>query len=76
MIKFKPIESAPKDGTIILTEVGFALFHVRRNSLNPEGHGRWISCDPQGLIFDCADYGYYECEPTVWAPVPDFSVTE
>lgn len=67
-----PIATAPKDGSVILTECGFARYLNQRQWGSPVAHGKWASCDPQGNIFDCADNGDYLCEPERWTPVPEW----
>lgn len=66
------IDSAPRDGTVILTNEGFALFLDQKNWGSPVAHGRWASCDPSGFIFDCVDEGPYYCNPTIWMDVPEW----
>lgn len=66
----QPIETAPKDGTVILTELGFCIYFDQRNWGSPVNHGKWVHCDTYGTPFDCADEGYCLCEPRFWMPVP------
>lgn len=60
----QPIETAPKDGTTILTDCGFANWQTTWK--------RWVECDPNGYVYDCADNGPWECNPLVWEPVPEW----
>ena len=66
------IETAPKDGTVILTDQGLALYLDQRRWASPVSHGKWACCDPYGNIFECADNGDYLCEPSLWMPLPDW----
>ena len=66
----QPIESAPTNGTPVLTDCGFAL------CISPSDHwglefGR-VECDPFGNIYECADSGYWHCNPKMWEPVPQW----
>ncbi len=67
----QPIETAPKDGTVILTECGFVLYIDQKNWGSPVRNG-WACCTPREEIFDCADNGNYYCEPKFWEPVPQW----
>lgn len=64
----QPIETAPKDGTPILTDVG-----IVRSPYPKQQRKRvvWYFCDSRGDEF--TDEGY-ECEasPTLWEPLPDW----
>lgn len=66
------IETAPRDGTVILTDAGFVRYLdlAYRAWASAVGRGSWACCDPAGHIFDCADHGYYLCEPELWEPMP------
>ena len=66
------IDTAPRDGTAILTDVGFALYMDQHNWCSPVPHGKWVECDPFGNPFECADNGYSVCIPTKWTPVPEW----
>jgi len=63
----QPIETAPKDGTVILTDSGVALWNGSRWP-----RASWIACDPQGASYECEDYGSFALEPTLWTPLPDW----
>jgi len=67
----EPIETAPKDGTVVLTDCGFARFRNQRNWGSPI-HNGWTECDPFGNIYECADNGAWLCNPKFWEPVPDW----
>lgn len=56
---WRPISSAPRDGTPILTDCGI----VRRED------GCWCPCTPEGFSYD--GYAY---DPVVWMPVPELPV--
>lgn len=72
VIMIQPIATAPKDGTVILTDQGFALYLDQKNWGSTVQNGKWACCDPSGHIFTCADDGDYLCEPTRWSLVPDW----
>jgi hypothetical protein len=67
----QPIASAPRDGTVILTDVGFVLYIDESKWGSPVKSG-WANCSPQGSIYECADDGIYYDSPTIWEPVPDW----
>jgi hypothetical protein len=66
-----PIDTAPRDGTVILTDDGFALYMDSKLWGSPVNSG-WVSCFPDGKVFDCADNGSYYCSPKLWEPVPEW----
>ncbi len=68
----QPIETAPKDGTVILTDEGFVLYLDQKRWGSPVPHGKWALCDPGGYVFECADNGPFLCNPKLWEPVPDW----
>lgn len=65
----QPIESAPRDGTVILTDRGFARYVDQRHWGSPVENG-WVECSPDGSIYECADNGEWYCSPKIWTPVP------
>lgn len=70
-----PIDTAPTDGTPILTEHGVVC-----NDISPHyQHPRWIRCTPSGDHIEPADSGSmwfgslpYYVDPKVWVPLPDW----
>ena len=58
----QPIETAPRNGAVILTELGFVQYDL--------GRRRWAECAPSGYIYTCADNGDYYCYPKYWEPIP------
>lgn len=67
----QPIDTAPRDGTVILTDCGFARFLDARRWASPITEG-WVECDPFGHIYECADNGEWYCSPKLWQPVPEW----
>lgn len=60
----QPIDTAPRDGTVILTDCGIAaLFDA--DSI----HEHWLLCSSNGMLLD-GDEDAFECEPEWWAPLP------
>ncbi len=68
----QPIETAPKDGTTVLTDCGFARYLDQKQWGSPVDHGKWAECDPFGNIYECADNGPWHCNPKLWEPVPEW----
>jgi|14_taG_2_1085336.scaffolds.fasta_scaffold03928_6 hypothetical protein len=63
--EWQPIETAPKDGSVILTSEGTARW------LDDEFHAFWVACDSQGCPYSCIEEGYYHLDnPCVWIPLP------
>lgn len=61
------IDTAPKDGTAILTDVGvvcWATFLCRTSG--------WFLCYPWGGMPAGADDGEFRENPTLWVPLPDW----
>jgi hypothetical protein len=65
----QPIETAPKDGTVILTDVGIVRWLCLYGYCRPNN---WVMCAPCGHCPECADNGYFIEEPTLWTPLPDW----
>ena len=66
------ISTAPRDGTVILTDCGFARFLDQNRWASPVEHGAGAECDPSGHIYECADNGMWTCKPKMWENVPDW----
>jgi len=65
----QPIDTAPRDGTPILTDRGTVCW------LNEPDWGEapgWFHCDSSGDAMACIDYGQFRTVPTVWTPLPDW----
>lgn len=67
----QPIETAPTDGTVILTDAGIVYAFVPSCPAARAwvGEFEWIRCTPRGeelLLDDCHE----EPKPTLWAPLP------
>lgn len=71
-MKPQPISSAPRDGTVILTDYGFVMFMSQKQWGSPVPNGEWVECDPFGHPYHCADNGYWSCTPNLWTPVPEW----
>lgn len=70
----QPISTAPKDGTVILTDEGTGCYVDQRNWGSPVRNG-WYLCTSQGDIPICADDGMSisEITPKLWIPLPGLS---
>lgn len=77
-----PIETAPHDGTIILTENGTCRW-VHHSELSKTAchrwangawqkftEGQWIFCAANGFVFQCQENGCWFTEPKQWMPLP------
>lgn len=62
---WQPIETAPKDGTIIFVE---AYDHARLTG--PVHSGYWSPAYEGGPYAWVEDYDYKICDPTHWMPLP------
>lgn len=65
------IETAPRDGSVILTDEGFARYIDQNHWASPVENG-WAQCSPNGTLFDDAENGFWYCEPKQWQPIPDW----
>jgi hypothetical protein len=75
MSNAQPIATAPKDGTVILTDRGTACYKCFNFYPKPTPKDyRWYLCDETGEVPSCADdfYDISEIEPTMWMPFPKF----
>lgn len=77
MIKWQPIETAPKDDTDIfvyiplLDEMRVAFFGTEGKSPWPELVGKWILSDTMGEDDNTPDgYVWQAIEPSHWMPLP------
>ena len=68
------IDSAPRDGTVILTDCGFAMYLDQKNWGSPILNGTWGVCDPRGNLVDDSDYGIETCLPKLWTSIPDWII--
>lgn len=72
-----PIESAPRDGTIVLVWTAVSAGEIRGISRSAKGHAdiaRYSDgrSDYLGDWWDCCGGDYYStwCQPTHWQPLP------
>jgi len=68
----QPIATAPKDGTVILTDCGCAMFIDQAYWGPRSGKGKWAECSPWGDPDHCADDGTIYCSPKLWVPLPEW----
>ena len=66
----RPISEAPTDGSVVLTDCGYAMLLLQKNWGSPVKNNTWVQCDPEGNIFSCADEGGYYCSPKLWTESP------
>lgn len=81
MSEWKPIYSAPRDGSeiLILTSVGITQARFAPGEWHNYAEGReydgpvWVCCDDtwQIEIEDCGEHGLNHGIATHWMPVPD-----
>lgn len=62
-----PIERAPLDGTIILSDVGIVRFQVPGKMVNVAG---WYLCWLDGILLSDSECGPYVLAPKWWMHVP------
>ena len=61
----KNIDTAPKDGTVILTNEGFVKYIG--NGISEYNY--WACCRPDGEVFSCAKEGHWAAYPTKWVEI-------
>lgn len=66
------IDTAPKDGTPVLTEDGIMCYLDQRRWGSPVPHGKWVHCDSDGDPYRCADEGHWVGTPQFWMELPTF----
>jgi hypothetical protein len=70
----QPIETAPKNGTTILSNLGLVIYINPKSWGSPVKKG-WANVDSyNGNVFDDSDYGILYCSPTKWLPVPKWII--
>jgi hypothetical protein len=67
-VDIQPIETAPKDGTPVLSDQGWVMWYE-----NYLGVGKWIYCSPDGMFFECAEAGTWTTVPRYWTPTRIFN---
>lgn len=68
---WQPINTAPKDGTVILTDEGTVCYVDQQHWGSPVTNG-WYLCSPnshpeQGN----SDYEIFPLSPKIWMPMPE-----
>lgn len=67
-MNWQPIQTAPLDGTVVLTDCGTCAYVRKEDWGCPVREGWWlcgIGCQPEMNEEVC-----YHCEPRFWMPVP------
>lgn len=64
-----PVDTAPKDGSLVLTDQGFALFVVPGHWGSPMPSG-WHLADAGGNPICDEDGTYIRLAPRFWSPIP------
>lgn len=66
------MDTAPKDGTVILTDEGTATYVDQKNWGSPVANG-WYLCCSYGEVPSCADEGMSISliEPKLWTKLPE-----
>lgn len=67
MNNWQPIDTAPKDGTVVLTNEGLVKWSDKLRWGRPIG---WIACDVDGCPFRCCEEGPWEMSPNWWMVMP------
>jgi hypothetical protein len=69
-MNWQPIDTAPKDGTVILTNDGICKYRLKNSPWAPKGIEQWLACYYDGNPFTCVEEGPWECSPTYWMALP------
>lgn len=70
---WQPINTAPMDGTVVLTDRGTACYVDQRQWGSPVTDG-WYLCDSYGDIPSCAEDGMSisSIHPNAWQEMPEY----
>lgn len=69
MLEPQPISTAPRDGTVILTNDGIAVWE---DSPYYDIKPCFVLCTPNGDVYEDVDYGPWPLRPEHWIPLPDW----
>ncbi len=72
MDKPKPIATAPRDGSVILSDCGLVRLLDQARWGSPVPHGEWALCDSSGQVYSDSEDGILIENPKLWVPKPEW----